>query len=155
MQDRLRDFAADAPAQAALKAADYEVIAIGMASPESIADLKDYTKFEGAVYADTAKELPVYRHFEMRFRNKTNCCVAARHGIIGTARGIWLAQFKGRKGLVKGLEKANFLVQGGYVFSDDGMLMKEEAFSDILQPYPTTEVIEAAVETTDVVAARR
>ena len=35
MQDRLREFAADAAAQAALTAAGFEVIAIGQGSPES------------------------------------------------------------------------------------------------------------------------
>ena len=98
-------------AQAALTAAGYEVIAIGQGAPESVSEIKDYTEFAGAVYVDADKELPVYKHLEMRFRNKTNCWTATKWGLIGTARGIWLAQIKGRKGLVKGLEKVSFLVR--------------------------------------------
>ena len=145
MQDRLREFAADAAAQAALTAAGYEVIAIGQGAPESVSEIKDYTEFAGAMYVDADKELPVYKHLEMRFRNKTNCWTATKWGLIGTARGIWLAQIKGRKGLVKGLEKVNFFVQGGYAFADGGKIVAKEAFTDIEMPYPTAEVIEAVV----------
>ena len=143
MQDRLRDFAADAAAQAALTAAGYEVIAIGQGSPESVSEIKDYTGFAGAVYVDANKELPVYKHLEMRFRNKTNCWTATKWAVIGTSRGIWMAQFQGKKGLVKGLEKVSFLVQGGYAFADGGKILKKEAFTDIEMPYPTAEVVEA------------